>query len=588
AHDEWRRYGHGAWNYDSNETILKKFWADGMRRIDHTETTVTVGMRGDGDKPMTEGTAISLLERIVRDQREIIAQTTGKPAEATPQVWALYKEVQDYYDKGMRVPDDVTLLLCDDNWGNIRRLPAPTDKPRKGGYGIYYHFDYVGDPRNYKWLNTNQIERTWEQMHLAYNYGVNKIWVVNVGDIKPMEFPISFFLDYAWNPRRWNEDNLSAFYTNWCTNQFGEKYAKQIGHIIQQYTQFNARRKPELLSPETYSLENYQEADQVVSAWHQLLAEAEKINAALPDAYRDAFFELVLHPVKACSNLNELYVTVAKNRWYASRQSTLANDFADKAKQLYINDSLISLEYNNQVAHGKWHHMMDQTHIGYTYWQQPPFNKMPELSYVTEKSSDTKDDPAPKLASRDARLLVPKRTTHPCFFEQDGIVSIAAAHYSTSIHGPQMAWKIIPNIGREDAGISSFPVTLDYQHFDRSNPRLEYEFYSYDSDACSINSYFSPTLNIHNAAEGLQYAISIDGEKPAIVSVNKDDSDKKTWEGWVASNIIIRKSMHHVSAPGRHTLTYWMISPALVLQKIVVDFGGLKESYLGPPETRSR
>jgi hypothetical protein len=148
AHDEWRRYGKGKWNYDSNATNLQAFWKDGIKRMGNRENIISIGMRGDGDEPMTRGTAIALLERIVKDQREIIAQGTGKPASATPQLWALYKEVQDYYDKGMRVPDDVTLLLCDDNWGNIRKLPKPADKPHAGGYGIYYHYDYVGGPRN--------------------------------------------------------------------------------------------------------------------------------------------------------------------------------------------------------------------------------------------------------------------------------------------------------------------------------------------------------------------------------------------------------------------------------------------------------
>ncbi len=197
AQQEWKRYGKGLWNYDSNEVVLKAFWKKGIEHMDSRESIVSIGMRGDGDMPMTVGSNIALLERIVKDQRQIISDVTKKPASETPQLWALYKEVQDYYDKGMRVPDDVTLLLCDDNWGNIRKLPRPGDKPRPGGYGIYYHFDYVGDPRNYKWLNTNSIPRVWEQMNLAYQYGADRIWIVNVGDLKPMELPISFFLDFA-------------------------------------------------------------------------------------------------------------------------------------------------------------------------------------------------------------------------------------------------------------------------------------------------------------------------------------------------------------------------------------------------------
>ncbi|MEI9806932.1 MAG: glycosyl hydrolase 115 family protein [Bacteroidota bacterium] len=213
AHDEWRRYGKGKWNYDSNEVRLKEFWRGGMQRATN-EKIVSVGMRGDGDEPMSRQTATALLERIVKDQRTIIEEVTKKPASATPQLWALYKEVQDYYDKGMRVPDDVTLLLCDDNWGNIRKLPALNEKQRKGGYGIYYHFDYVGGPRNYKWVNTNPITRVWEQMHLAWEYKAREIWIVNAGDIKPMEFPISFFLDYAWNPTKINADDLQNIPNN--------------------------------------------------------------------------------------------------------------------------------------------------------------------------------------------------------------------------------------------------------------------------------------------------------------------------------------------------------------------------------------
>src|SRR5919202_1500446 len=143
AQQEWKRYGAGAWDYEKNDSTLRAFWRRGIERMGTRENVVTVGMRGDGDMPMTQGTAIALLERIVADQRKIIADVTGKPASATPQLWALYKEVQDYYDKGMRVPDDVTLLFSDDNWGNIRRLPGAADRNRAGGFGVYYHFDYV-------------------------------------------------------------------------------------------------------------------------------------------------------------------------------------------------------------------------------------------------------------------------------------------------------------------------------------------------------------------------------------------------------------------------------------------------------------
>jgi len=256
AHDEWRREKGGVWNYESNPTKLQAFWREGMKRATN-EKIVSVGMRGDGDEPMSRETATALLEKIVKDQRDIISEVTGKPASETPQLWALYKEVQDYYDKGMTVPDDVTLLLCDDNWGNLRKLPKPDAKPRKGGYGIYYHFDYVGGPRNYKWLNTNPLPRIWEQMHLAWEHQVKDIWIVNVGDIKPMEFPISFFLDYAWNPEKIQANDLQQYSEQWGSKQFGDKNAKEIAFLLNQYSKFNGRRKPELLDANTYKPENW-------------------------------------------------------------------------------------------------------------------------------------------------------------------------------------------------------------------------------------------------------------------------------------------------------------------------------------------
>jgi len=565
AQQEWKRYGKGEWNYTTNDAELRAFWKKGIENMGTHESIVTVGMRGDGDKPMTEGTATALLEKIVTDQRKIIADVTHKPAAQTPQLWALYKEVQDYYDKGMRVPDDITLLLCDDNWGNLRRLPRVDEAPRKGGYGIYYHFDYVGGPRNYKWLNTNPIPRVWEQMHLAWEYKAREIWIVNVGDLKPMEFPISFFLDYAWNPDKIQADDLPRYTEQWCAEQFGNKYAKDIAGIIAAYTKYNGSRKPELLGPETYSLENYNEAETVVKDYNNLLTKAEQINKALSPAYQDAYFELALHPVRACANLNELYVTVAKNRLYAAQHLAYANELADKAKQLYANDSLISAQYNG-IAHGKWNHMMDQTHIGYTYWQQPPVNKMPKVVYVP---ADSIQPQKPAIAH----------------YTPAGIVSIEAMHYTKAVNTNGIHWQTIPDLGRTGSAVTPFPVTAANQSPGDNAPHLEYDIYTIDTGAVKIQTFFSPTLNFRNDPNGLQYGISLDDEQPQIISINKDDNLTRIWGKWVADNIIIKNTNHTLRRPGRHVLKYWMVSPAVVLQKLVVDLGGLQVSYLGPPET---
>jgi len=384
AHDEWRRYGNkGAWNYKTNATSLKEFWTAGIRRMGKNESIVTVGMRGDGDEPMSESSNISLLEKIVKDQRQIITEVTHKAPGATPQLWALYKEVQDYYDRGMRVPDDITLLLCDDNWGNLRKLPKLTEKPRTGGYGIYYHFDYVGGPRNYKWLNTNPLPKIWEQMNLAYEYGARQIWIVNVGDLKPMEFPIEFFLDYAWSPQKWPANKLEAYTQLWAAKQFGKIHAPQIASILSRYLKYSSRRKPELLNDQTYSLTDYREFEQVTADFARLKTDAETVAKKISPAAQDAYYQLVLHPVLAYANLNELYFAVAKNKLYAAQGRSATQLMANRVQALYENDEAITQYYNTSLAGGKWNHMMDQTHIGYTYWQQPEKNKIPETKEIT-------------------------------------------------------------------------------------------------------------------------------------------------------------------------------------------------------------
>ncbi len=388
AHVEWSRHGEGPWDYTRNRDHLQAFWREGVERLDGREAVVTLGMRGDGDEPMSEDTATTLLEGIVADQRRILAEVTGRPAEATPQVWALYKEVQDYFDAGMDVPDDVTLLFADDNWGNIRRLPAPGER-RAGGYGVYYHFDYVGGPRNYKWINTTQIERVWEQMRLAYAHGVDRLWVVNVGDIKPMELPISFFLDQAWNPDAMTLDALTRYPAAWAAEQFGPAHAQAIGAIVSDTTRYNARRKPELLSPDTWSLLHFDEAERVLAEWDDLVARTRRTGAALGASHQDAYYQLVAYPAEASANLAHLYVAVARNRLYADQARASANTWAGEAKQRFARDAELARVYEQDIAGGKWIHMMSQPRIGYTHWQQPDRNVMPTLARVDVRERGT-------------------------------------------------------------------------------------------------------------------------------------------------------------------------------------------------------
>ncbi|HTN40841.1 MAG TPA: glycosyl hydrolase 115 family protein, partial [Asticcacaulis sp.] len=341
AQEEWHRHQDGGvtggkWDYTTNAENLRTFWRGGIERMQKGgfENIVTVGMRGDGDEPMSEGTATQLLEGIVADQRKIITDVTGKPADQTPQVWALYKEVQDYYDHGMKVPDDVTLLFSDDNWGQIRRLPEP-GKARAGGYGVYYHFDYVGGPRNYKWLNTNQIEKVWQQMDLAYDSGADRLWIVNVGDIKPVEYPLSFFMDMAWNPKAMTPDALKAYPAKWAGQQFGQAHAAEIGEILTRYSQYNARKKPELITADSFDINSLSDME---LDYGVLAQRTQTLDKTLPASAKDAYFQIVEYPTVASANLYSLYYNTALNHLAAMEGSPRANLLADIVEKKFQTD----------------------------------------------------------------------------------------------------------------------------------------------------------------------------------------------------------------------------------------------------------
>ncbi|AZB32180.1 glycosyl hydrolase 115 family protein [Chryseobacterium bernardetii] len=563
AQTDWHRYIKknnllNVWDYAKNAEVLQKFWKSGLERSKNWEKLVTVGMRGDGDEAMGEGTNISLLEKIVKDQRKIIANVTGRKAEKTPQVWALYKEVQDYYDKGMRVPDDVILLFCDDNWGNVRKLPDLSKPLHKGGYGIYYHFDYVGGPRNSKWINISPIQRVWEQMNLSYEHKVDKLWVVNVGDLKPMEFPISFFLEMAWNPKQFNAKNLLEYTEKWAAQQFGEKHAKEIAGMINLYAKYNRRVTPETLDSRTYSLQNYHEFETVLNDYRALSIEALRLKEQIPAEYQDAYYQLVLYPVDACSNLYEMYYAVAKNRELAAKKDPEANFYADKVKACFERNAYLDNQYNNVIAGGKWKHMMDQMRIGYKSWADGKENIMPDVTYIS-----------------DAEVSKEK-----IFQEKNGYVSIEAENFARMSNSGRIHWEVIPDFGKTKSGVTTFPQNA-YPKADE-NIWLEYDINFESKGEFEVQLLLAPTLNF-NHNKGLRYEISFDNETPQIVNFNghyKGELGK-----WQSEHIIKSVTKHSVQQAGKYTLRFRVLEPGIVLEKILINTGGLKPSYLGAPES---
>ncbi len=697
AQKEWdRRYMRtiGPWNFAKFPDTLENFWREGIKRNRNCESIITIGLRGENDSPMAHGglTAdTTLLGRIVRVQEKILAQEMNPDVAKIPQLWCPYKEVLSYYNAGFRVPDYVTMLWTDDNYGNIRRLPSAAERERSGGAGIYYHFDYHGGPRNYQWINTNALPKIWDQMSLAKEYGADRIWIVNVGHLKGYELPISYFMDLAWNTNRWTNSNIAEYARSWAEQQFGPRYAKQIADILLKYSKYNSRRKPELLSPTTYSIVNYSEAGDVVANFKKITDQAENLYKKIPANERDAFYELVLFPTKASYILNDMYYAAGRNELYASQGRATTNEMAAKTRDLFAADTSLMGYFNRSFDNSKWDHFMDQPFIGYTSWNQPRENNLNAIDLknidVPEAASmgvavegsesawpDSKKDavlpgfdpfeegrhyidvfnkgktpfeytaksdkpwiivsPSKGEVDGQTRLWIsinwnktPKGTsngtvtisgthekvsvkveaTYPTavtqgtlngFVEEDGCVSIEAAHYSKRTdagtnrpNGSLRDWINIQGYGNTLSGMrATSSADASPAVPGKDSPCLEYRMFLLDTGKVNVEGIFSPTLNFM-PGRGLQYAISLDNAVPKTVTLVPADYVAGFGEDWgktVEDNVRKSLTSFTIHRPGYHTLKIWMIDPGVVLEKIVVNCGGVKKSYLGPPESYHR
>lgn len=391
SYHEWLKrkasLGNGEWNYATNKEAIQKFFREGIDNAKNYDNLVTMGMRGESDTGMASSGDIkkdvALLESIITDQRQILRDELHKNPAEVPQLWALFTEVLKFYDAGMKVPDDVTLLFTDDNVGDIRRLPTAGEVKRSGGAGIYYHMDMHGGPYAYQWLNTNPLPKVWEQMNLAYQYGADRIWITNIGDIKPLEIPIEFFLRLGyWGPQTISKDAIATWTKSWAARDFGSEHADEIADIVAKYAKYNGWRKPEQVRPDTYSVINFREAERMSSAWNDIAARAEAIAKTLPLEAQDAYYQLVLFPVKASANLVDTFIAAGRNQVFAQQGRASTNAEVQKVRELFAKDRQLIDFYNHKLAGGKWDHMMDQTHFGYTDWYPPLVDVSPAVSEV--------------------------------------------------------------------------------------------------------------------------------------------------------------------------------------------------------------
>jgi len=722
AQDEWNRYGQpsgpyggtGEFSFVRNREAIEPYWADGVRRMNGFESIITVGMRGNGDTGMEDAQGIELMQRIVTTQRQIIGEVLQKDPATVPQIWSLYKEVQQYWEDGMRAPDDVIINWCDDNWGNMRKLPSPADPPRAGGYGLYYHFDYVGGGRNYKWNDTTPLPNVWEQLHLAYESGVERMWMVNVGDLKNDEHPLEFFLDYAWHPERWPVERLDVWEEQWAARQFGPEHAPEIARLLSTYGQLQSRRKPELLNRaisvdpalditkseeavvyrdgSPFSLVNYGEAERVTREWAELARASDALVQRLAPAYRDAYHQLVHYPVKSTANVYELRLAQFKNIAYAAQGRASSVAMADAAEARLKDDQALSAYYNDVLAGGKWKGFQTQAKLGYggpypeSSWQQPPSSRgdfiwpplarltlpagselgvavdgseefwtaagpskapavLPAFSpyqtqppqYIevfnrgrtpfryrvetgvpwlgaTPREGTVSDqirvslsvdwERAPKgttpvsvtvTGPGQSRILVQSVVFNPGaqpgalagFVESNGYVSIDAEHFDRAIDRAPVFWQLLPKIGRASSGMTPFPATAPRQSLAEDAARLEYDAHLWSAGPVKVYAYLSPRNNVRDS-DGLKYAISFDDEEPQVVNVTTALNGipmNRSFERNTSDNVNLTSTEHVIAAPGRHVLKFWAVDPTVIVQKLVIDTGGLKSSYLGPPES---
>ncbi|KAH9907548.1 hypothetical protein F4778DRAFT_769024 [Xylariomycetidae sp. FL2044] len=707
ATTEWFTEGNaeGSWDWTANKDKMTKFFHHGAERAKGCETYFTMGMRGEYDRKVPGDDPAGDLRDVIQTQRKLFRDVYGAD-DAVPQLLALYKEVQDHFESGrIDVPDDVTLLFADDNYGTIRRLPTKEEAKRKGGAGIYYHFEYVGWPRSYKWVNSNSLGKAWQQLMECYHRDARQIWVFNVGDLKPLEVPISFAMALAYNVDDIPATGIPNFMEAMAERDFGADFASDIGAVWHGYDQLASLRKHESIEADTFSLLHYSEAQTILDRWKSLLTQAESIYDRVPEQAKVSAFELVVHPVKASWIYVALRIHLARNQMFARQRRNSANTEAKTVLDLFDMDFDLSEEFHSLLG-GKWNQILCQPHYGFgETWHAPSRDMISGLCYVqkrqwsnpivgqmgvaveghegvrpgrineeSERTHPSRRDLVPgltlgtmtryepakasfevftrgpipihwsatvpydwmSLSCNGGTLVVGEEDAHVditvdwdkvpdefdqevlidirseegdfeqvhmpingrrvpstlsgCFVEGCGYVSIPPA--SCDIAYP---YRALPDAGRTSSGSVSF--TGNYSDH-RDVPFLTYRLYTFtptDADAAVLTLQFGMTLDL-SPGDTMSYDLQIDDSEITNFQLKQAaDNDVKPhssmgWflaDGWFAAagdGVWYRKHVMPAGfKPGEHTIKIRLRHSNIMLEKLVVDLGGVKPSYLGPP-----
>jgi len=385
--NQYKKYGDdNTWSFITNSHAITEFWKDGIQRSKGLENVITIGMRGEDDSLLMGEDAtlqdnINVLKKAIAIQNQLIKDNINSDLKEVPRMLAIYKEVEDFYFGSADCEglhnwseiEDVILLYSDDNYGNLRAIPQLTDNPHSGGYGIYYHFDYHGSPFSHEWLNSVTLTKTWEQLTMAYEYGMREMWIVNVGDIKGKEYPLSFFMDLAYDYEKWGISNLNStidYTTQWINTQFGSAIStqqnKQIHSILDSYTMWSTTRIPESLNPEVFK-NNFHEIENTHEAIINIMLKVDTLRKELPQQCLFAYESMVYFPVTAFFNSMLINLEAGMNHVHAVRGTLIANQYSSCVQERISLDRHYTDEFH-KFLNGKWNHMMNSAHMCFNSW----------------------------------------------------------------------------------------------------------------------------------------------------------------------------------------------------------------------------
>ena len=698
---EWDTKTMGPWNYDKNKEGINRVLTQRVRENSPYENVYTLALRGLHDGAMSTTLPmhekVRMLQQALLDQRRILAENIDRPVETVPQAFTPYKEVLEIYSNGLELPDDITIVWPDDNYGYMKRLSGVREQRRTGRSGVYYHVSYLGVPHSYLWFSTTPPSLMYEELRKAYDTTADRLWLVNCGDLKGSEMQVSLFLDMAWDIGRFTADNVVSYPARWLAGIFGEAYYDRLEAKTREHLRQSIPRKPEYigwgyhwnrfdhnceqLTDTDFSFTNYDEAQRRLEAYRQLGARAEALLHEIGDEARPAFYQLVYYPLRGAELMNRMTLGGQRNRWYARQGRAATNAVRDEVQRCYDSLQVITRGYNSLLG-GKWNHMMSmrQNYDGVSAYFNLPhlathdaagaprlalqvagedvtgaraFHALPAfdnylrrtypveiynrgggtlawtahasepwvvLSKSAGKTADEERitvgidwEKAPsgnavpaqivfRAGEQSEKVLVslfnptaPSRAElRGIYVENNGCVSIPAAGCHRVRENDRIKITAVEDLGIEGPALQLGDPTAPLQIFrSRDVPCAEYDFYAFDAGSVDVYTYVLPTFPLHadrdfrigeNTNTDTKYSVQIDDGALATPSSSHVEYSQ-VWFESVLRNCAVNKSTLHIDKPGRHTLRIRVGDPGIVLQKIVLDFGGMKRSYLGPQST---